>query len=314
MLVVDGYDRNYLSEDERAEWLQFYDALADRIIQPTLAPSRRPAGDDAAVLRVQSRAQVVARGFGPAQAVRHPLRRPQLVAVEGGRRGAAAGLRARSASQVGEIGFARPVVGSVCRNGRQAKGLEPAFQVDTKRIPPIAASARAAGALHRRDPHDEHGPRQHLLAASVSAPLKYLTLRYFEEFCADTIPLLMLEPDFAEAVYGPAGRELTLPGRVAEKVLDALQRPDHYRRDRRGRPPPLAHAPFLPPPRRGAGRSARRLKMGDAVEGSGNEAGLRLLRLREPGEPAGSPGLHPRRPGSWATRRPFTARPTQDRR
>ena len=59
--------------------------------------------------------------------------------------------------------------------------------------------------------------------------VKHLTLRYFEEFCADTIPLLMLESDIAEAVYGPAGRELTLPGRVAEKLLDALRRPDHYR-------------------------------------------------------------------------------------
>mgnify|MGYP003694567153 CR=1 FL=1 len=48
----------------------------------------------------------------------------------------------------------------------------------------------------------------------------------------------MLEPDFAEAVYGPAGRELVLPGRVAEKVLDALQRPNHYRGHRRGGPPP----------------------------------------------------------------------------
>jgi hypothetical protein len=38
----------------------------------------------------------------------------------------------------------------------------------------------------------------------------------------------MLKDDLAEAVYGPAGRELTLPGRVAEKILDALRRPDHY--------------------------------------------------------------------------------------
>ena len=51
----------------------------------------------------------------------------------------------------------------------------------------------------------------------------------FEEFCADTIPLLMLDRGLAEAVYGPAARELTLKGRVAEKILDALRRPDHYR-------------------------------------------------------------------------------------
>jgi hypothetical protein len=61
------------------------------------------------------------------------------------------------------------------------------------------------------------------------AHVKHLTLRYFEEFCADTIPLLMLKDDLAESVYGPAGRELTLPGRVAAKILDALQRPGYYR-------------------------------------------------------------------------------------
>jgi hypothetical protein len=61
------------------------------------------------------------------------------------------------------------------------------------------------------------------------AHVQHLTLRYFEEFCADTIPLLMLKDELAEAVYGPAGRELTLPGRVSEKILDALKRPDYYR-------------------------------------------------------------------------------------
>jgi hypothetical protein len=59
--------------------------------------------------------------------------------------------------------------------------------------------------------------------------LKHLTLKYFEIFYADTIPLLMLDADHAESVYGPAGRELTLSSPVAEKLLDALRRPDHYR-------------------------------------------------------------------------------------
>ena len=42
----------------------------------------------------------------------------------------------------------------------------------------------------------------------VLSHLKHLTLKYFEVFCADTIPLLMLDGDHAEAVYGPAAREL----------------------------------------------------------------------------------------------------------
>ena len=42
-------------------------------------------------------------------------------------------------------------------------------------------------------------------------------------------PLLMLDTQLAVKVYGPAARELTLRGRVADKILDALQRPDYYR-------------------------------------------------------------------------------------
>jgi hypothetical protein len=59
--------------------------------------------------------------------------------------------------------------------------------------------------------------------------LRHLTLKYFEIFYADTIPLLMLDADHAADVYGPAARELTLPGRSSEKILDALARPEHYR-------------------------------------------------------------------------------------
>ena len=40
--------------------------------------------------------------------------------------------------------------------------------------------------------------------------LKILTSKYFEIFSADTIPLVMIDPDHAEMVYGPAGRELAL--------------------------------------------------------------------------------------------------------
>ena len=44
MIVVDGYDRNHLNEDDRTKWLQFYDALSARIFKSTLAPVRRSRG------------------------------------------------------------------------------------------------------------------------------------------------------------------------------------------------------------------------------------------------------------------------------
>jgi hypothetical protein len=59
--------------------------------------------------------------------------------------------------------------------------------------------------------------------------LKLLTAKYFEIFCADTVPLVMLDPDDAEAVYGPAGRELALHGDVAGRLLDAVRNPARYR-------------------------------------------------------------------------------------
>jgi hypothetical protein len=60
------------------------------------------------------------------------------------------------------------------------------------------------------------------------ARLGLLTSKYFEIFAADTVPLVMLEPDQAASVYGPAGRELALHGEVANKLLDVLRRPRKY--------------------------------------------------------------------------------------
>jgi hypothetical protein len=59
--------------------------------------------------------------------------------------------------------------------------------------------------------------------------MKHITLKYFEVFYADTIPLLMLDEAIALEVYGPSARELMLRENIADKVLDALARPDHYR-------------------------------------------------------------------------------------
>jgi hypothetical protein len=40
----------------------------------------------------------------------------------------------------------------------------------------------------------------------------------------------MLDPDHAELVYGPYGRELALFDRIADKLTDALSQPLKYQR------------------------------------------------------------------------------------
>src|SRR5262245_59754452 len=37
-IVVDGYDCSHRDEAERGKWMDHYEALADRIIKPTIAP------------------------------------------------------------------------------------------------------------------------------------------------------------------------------------------------------------------------------------------------------------------------------------
>jgi hypothetical protein len=59
--------------------------------------------------------------------------------------------------------------------------------------------------------------------------LKILTSKYFEIFSADTMPLVMIDPDHAEMVYGPAGRELALSNCISEKLVDVLSCQKKYR-------------------------------------------------------------------------------------
>jgi len=226
IVVVDGYDRNYRSEEERAEWIGLYDALADRILKSTLAPS-----DDPRVTALPffgfNTALVVPPAMAPPKQydilyVGHNWWRWKEVTEE------LLPAFEQIRTQVGEIGFvglwwdgtpewAKPI------------GLEPAYRAETE------AFRRLGIRIEPPVPYTEVIRKMSTGRVNIFAQrpflrhVRYLTQRYFEEFCADTIPLLMLHPDLAEAVYGPAGRELTLPGRVAEKVLDALRRPDHYR-------------------------------------------------------------------------------------
>jgi hypothetical protein len=59
--------------------------------------------------------------------------------------------------------------------------------------------------------------------------LRLVTCRTFETPAANTIPLFAQDEPFVTEVYGPDAAELTLPDeRPQDKVLDVLERPEHY--------------------------------------------------------------------------------------
>ncbi|MBO0764829.1 MAG: hypothetical protein J2P50_09620 [Hyphomicrobiaceae bacterium] len=58
--------------------------------------------------------------------------------------------------------------------------------------------------------------------------LGYTTIRTFETFEADSLPVLMLPRDFVSAIYGPAALTLVPGDDVGAHLEDALCRPLHY--------------------------------------------------------------------------------------
>jgi hypothetical protein len=226
VVTVDGYDFNHRDEAERTQWTEHIDALGDRIMQTTIA---RP---------IEPRARALTfYGYNPALRidpsaapekqydilhVGHNWWRWKQVSAE------LLPAFAQIRDQVGEIGFIGLWWDQPPPEG-PAAGPQEAFQSDPEALRQLRIQTPKAVMYHDVVQTMSTARVNILTQRPILLQLKHLTLKYFEIFCADTIPLLMLDADHAEAVYGAAARELVLRGQIAEKLLDALRRPDHYR-------------------------------------------------------------------------------------
>jgi len=221
-LVLDDYDRNHTTEGARERWLASYAALADRIFQPTLQPQERSVqpllfyGYDAPVCNRRGDAKSVdIMHLGHNWWRWRELSERLLPAIE------------RVRGQIDKICF----VGlwwDAPPDWAARIGQGDAFRVDPRLL-------RQLG-IRTRPPVPYHDVIQTMSTARINIMtqrpvfrrLGLLTSKYFEIFEADTIPLVMLEPDHAARVYGPAGRELALHDGIADKLIDVLARPERY--------------------------------------------------------------------------------------
>jgi Glycosyl transferases group 1 len=225
VITIDGYDRNHTTEHDRLAWLAYYSHLADKVLQPTVEP--RELGVRALPFYGYNPASEITPSASPPKRfdilhVGHNWWRWRevanylLPAIE------------RIRTLVGDIGF----VGSwwdAAPAEASKLNLEEAFCVDNYQLQRLCIQ------VHPPVPYREVIPVMSVGRVNVMTqrPLfryfKFLTSKYFEIFAADTIPLVMLDPDHAESVYGPAGRELALHGEIADKLLNALHQPRKYR-------------------------------------------------------------------------------------
>jgi len=226
VIELDGYDFNHRSEAERARWTEFCDALADRVAKPTLAHP-----DNARVRAMTFYGYDRTLQIDPASA---PAKQYDILHVGHNwwRWREVAGSLLPAFGQirdaVGEIGFIGLWWDKPPAEGSEA-GPAAAFQSDPEAFRRLRIRTETA-VMYTDVIRTMSTARVNIFTQRpVLRHLKHLTLKYFEIFYADTIPLLMLDEDLAVAVYGAPARELILPGRVAEKLLDALRRPDHYR-------------------------------------------------------------------------------------
>lgn len=223
---VDSYDFNFRNAAEREQWIEHFDALSDKIMQTTLAHPVEPRARAMTFYGYNQKLEVQP-SQSPAKQydillVGHNWWRWKQVSTE--LLPAIEAIR----DQVGEIGFIGLWWDKPPPEG-PAAGPEEAFQSDPEALRRLRIRTGQAVMYHDVIKVMSTARVNIFTQRPLLQRLKHLTLKYFEVFCADTIPLLMLDGDHAEAVYGKPGRELVLTGNVAGKLLDALHRPDYYR-------------------------------------------------------------------------------------
>jgi hypothetical protein len=225
LISVDGYDRNHGSEDQRLAWLTHYNLLACQVLQPTFAP-----------LQPGVRA-LPFYGYDPASRVQaSPTTSKRFDIIHLGHNWWR--WRELSAHLLPALERIRPEINGICFVGAWWNGtpptpaereLEQAFCVDNDRFRQLGIQVEPPVPYTNVIPAMSEGRINIMTQRPLFRRLKILTSKYFEIFAADTIPMVMLDPDHAELVYGPAGRRLSLHEDVAGTLLAALQRPREYR-------------------------------------------------------------------------------------
>jgi hypothetical protein len=223
---VDDYDFNLPNEHERERWKEYFETLADSVMKPMLAkpdnPRVRPMtfyGYDAALEMKPEQAPAkkydimhLGHNWWRWRDIGGKL----LPAIDPVR------------EKIGEIGFiglwwdGPPAEGA-------AAGPEAAFESDPALIKRLRVRTEESVMYTDVVRKMSEAKINIFTQRPVLHHLKHITLKYFEIFYADTIPLLMLNEEIAQQVYGPASRELMLRENIGEKILDALARPEHYR-------------------------------------------------------------------------------------
>ena len=224
IVSVGEYDRNHASIAEQHRWREACERLGNRIFQPTLKPLDP---------RVKP---LLFYGYAPEVEVRPGDPRAKAVDIvhichnwwrwkemEESFLPAVARVRER----IGEICFLG-LWWDGCPPWAAALGLTEAFRVDPARLKSLRITVCPPVAFTQVISAMSSAKVNLMTQRPLFQRLGIITSKYFEILSADTIPLVLIDPELAESVYGEGGRHLTLRGQVEQRLLEALESPERY--------------------------------------------------------------------------------------
>ena len=232
------HDYNHLEKldgHQGWEWVEGFEAVADRIVQPTLTPLRSD---------VRS---FLFHGFEPS-AVVHPYASSQEAVLAWS--GKSNGSRPYGVVYVGNnwqrwsqlkpffeaVEPLKDRIGPTCLAGwnwdkRPDWAIEHGLQgvdVDPAVLGRVNAEVRDPVGFDEVVALTSKGRFSPVFHRPLFKELGLVTNRTFETFCADTLPLLMLPAEQVSAIYGPQALPLAPGDDVAGRMEDMLRNPEPY--------------------------------------------------------------------------------------
>jgi hypothetical protein len=222
LLAVEG-DRNHPDQEEARRWVEVCDRISDRIFQPALEPLRPNAetflfhGYD----RTWERPfDFAAKDHGMVYVGHSKFRWRPMERV----------LRA--------VEPIREEVGRIALVGHgwdalpwwaEPMGLVDAFHTDKAYLARLGVEFVGPVPSQEVIPWMARGIFGPVIYRPLFSHLGLVTCRTFETPAAGTVPLLGLDAEYVERVYGKEALELVLPRTGADElVADIVRRPEHY--------------------------------------------------------------------------------------